>query len=89
MRFLEHDWPRRYLHLQHTGSPKHPPPSQYSTFHTDKNIKAILSVARSGLLRHSKEVIPHYLYIPAEDHEDYHLYQYFEETFNFIEKARK
>jgi len=35
----------------------------------ERNINAILSVARSGLLHHSKDDIPHYLYIPALDHE--------------------
>jgi len=52
-------------------------------------IKAILSVARSGFLKHSKEDIPFYLYIPAEDHEDYQLHRFFEETYNFIERCRK
>lgn len=55
----------------------------------EKNIKAILSVARSGLVRHSKEEIPYYLYIPAEDHEQYELYQHFNRTFDFIEQARR
>jgi protein-tyrosine phosphatase len=54
-----------------------------------KNIKAVLSVARSGLLHHRKEDIPHYLYIPAEDHEDYELSKYFSQTYEFIENARK
>jgi protein-tyrosine phosphatase len=53
------------------------------------NIKAIVSVARSGHLHHSKEQIPHYLYIPAQDHEEYEIYKHFNQTFDFIEQARK
>ena len=49
--------------------------------HIEREIKAILSVARSGLLHHPKEDIPHYLYIPAQDHEEYHLYKHFNETY--------
>mgnify|MGYP000244680829 CR=1 FL=1 len=52
-------------------------------------IKAILSVARSGLLKHSKEDIPHYLYIPADDHKDYEIFEHFNQTYEFIEQARK
>lgn len=48
------------------------------------NIKAIISVARSGQLHHSREQIPHYLYIPAQDHEDYEIYRHFNQTFEFI-----
>lgn len=33
--------------------------------------------------------MPHYLYIPVEDHEDYQIDKYFDQTFDFIEKARK
>lgn len=33
-----------------------------------KGIKAVLSVARSGLLTHNKQDVPYYLYIPMEDH---------------------
>jgi hypothetical protein len=53
------------------------------------NIKAILSVARSGLLHHQKEHVPHYLYLPAEDHGDYEIYKHFNQTYDFIEQARK
>lgn len=55
----------------------------------EKRIKAVLSVARSGLLGHKREEVPHYLYIPVEDHEDYQIDKYFDQTFDFIEKARK
>lgn len=34
-------------------------------------IRAILSVARSGLVNHSREEVPYYLFLPAEDHEEY------------------
>lgn len=53
------------------------------------NIRAILSVARSGLLRHQKEDVPYYLYIPADDHQSYQLYRHFNATFDFIDQARK
>lgn len=39
----------------------HCTPSSYPA----KGIKAILSVARSGLVQHSREDIPFYLYLPA------------------------
>jgi len=61
----------------------------YSFFHSAKAITAILSVARSGLLQHSREDIPHYLYIPAQDVEEYPLFKHFNETYEFIEQARK
>ena len=58
-------------------------------FNSDLNIRAILSVARSGRLDHSKEDIPFYLYIPAHDHVKYELYRHFNQTFEFIDEARK
>ncbi len=33
--------------------------------------------------------MPYYLYLPAEDHEEYEIYKFFNETFDFIEQARK
>jgi protein-tyrosine phosphatase len=54
-----------------------------------KGIKAILSVARSGLLHHSKEDVPYYLYLPAQDHEDYEIYKFFNQTYDFINQSRK
>lgn len=53
-------------------------------YYTALDIKAILSVARNGFLSYSKNDIPYYLYIPAEDHKDYELYKYFNETYEFI-----
>jgi hypothetical protein len=44
----------------------------------------VLSAARSGLLQHSKEAVPFYLYLPAEDHEEYAIERYFDQTFEFI-----
>jgi protein-tyrosine phosphatase len=41
------------------------------------------------LVAHSKDEIQHYLFIPAEDHEEYPLCKYFDQTYDFIEKARK
>jgi dual specificity MAP kinase phosphatase len=49
----------------------------------------VLTVAKGGRLSHSIEHIKHYHYIPAEDHEDYDISQFFATTFDFIEKARR
>lgn len=77
MRFLKYVRSRFYLHFQPPRSPKRLSAPQYALTYQGKGIKAILSVARSGLVRHSKEDIPYYLYIPAEDHEDYKLELHF------------
>lgn len=33
--------------------------------------------------------MPFYLYLPAQDHEDYEIYKFFNQTYEFIEQARK
>lgn len=33
--------------------------------------------------------MPDYLYLPAKDHEEYDIYRFFNQTFDFIEQARK
>jgi protein-tyrosine phosphatase len=40
-------------------------------------------------VQHSREDIPYYLYLPAEDHEEYELYKFFNQTFGFIEQGRR
>jgi dual specificity phosphatase 12 len=55
----------------------------------DHQIGAILSVARGGLVSHQKQDIPHYLYIPADDHESFDLQKSFEDAYKFIDMARK
>lgn len=59
------------------------------TYMLGKGIKAIVSVAKSGLLHHKREDIPHYLYLPAQDHEEYEIYKFFNQTYDFIEQSRK
>ena len=66
-------------------------PLLHSIYHPNPElgIRAILSVARSGRLDHSKDDIPLYLYIPAQDYAEYELYRHFNQTFEFIDAARK
>jgi hypothetical protein len=44
----------------------------------------VLSVARNGLLAHRREDVPHYLYIPMEDQEEFEISKYFNCTYDFI-----
>lgn len=46
-------------------------------------------MARSGFLQHNKVEVPFYLYLPAQDHEDYEIYKFFNQTYEFIEQARR
>jgi hypothetical protein len=41
-------------------------------------IKAVITAANGACLGHSRRDIPHYKYIPGEDHESYDLAKYFE-----------
>ena len=41
------------------------------------NIKSVLCAARSGFTDHDKNIITDYLYIPADDYEQFDLLQYF------------
>jgi protein-tyrosine phosphatase len=61
----------------------------YLSAYQEKNIGAVLTVARGGRLSHSVDHVKHYLYIPAEDHEAYDIAQFFTNAFEFIEKARR
>ena len=56
---------------------------------SENNIRAIISVAKGAFLSHSKEILPNYLYIPAYDHPDFDLTEYFDKSYEFIEKASK
>ena len=89
MRLRKHDWQGLHLHQQLHRRHQRPPPPQYHSHQTELDIRAILSVARSGRLDHPKEDIPLYLYIPAQDHADYELYRHFNQTFEFIDAARR
>ncbi len=44
------------------------------------NIKAVVCAARSGFLQYDKTVIEDYLYIPADDYEQFNLSQYFQKA---------
>ena len=54
MCLLEYDWEGIHLYLQLTSCSKCFPPSLYLSNNLAKGIRAILSVARSGLLKHKK-----------------------------------
>lgn len=84
MRIWEHVWQRFTLYLQLLGCTKSIITAKLLLYYLGKGIKAILSVARSGLVNHKKVDIPNYLYIPAEDREDYPICQYFDQTYEFI-----
>jgi protein-tyrosine phosphatase len=47
-------------------------------------ISAILTCAKGYQVNHSKNLIPHYKYIPAEDKDSYDLTVHFDEAVNFI-----
>ncbi len=53
------------------------------------NIKAVVCAARSGFLQYDKSIVSDYLYIPADDYEQFDLSQYFQKAYDFIEKNRK
>lgn len=48
-------------------------------------IKAVITAASGATLNHSRSDVPHYKYIPGEDHERFDLARYFEEAVKFIE----
>lgn len=50
------------------------------------NIKAVITAANGATLNHSRTDIPHYKYIPGEDHENYDLSRYFDEAVKFIDE---
>lgn len=52
-------------------------------------IKAVLTAARDIYLNHPQTEIPHYLYIPGEDHERFNLSIYFDKSADFIDKVLK
>lgn len=43
----------------------------------EHNIKAVVCAARSGFLQYDKTIIEDYLYIPADDYEQFDLSQFF------------
>lgn len=47
----------------------------------------MLSAARGHLLNHSENVLPWYLYVPADDHHDFNISRFFEESYDFIDKC--
>lgn len=55
----------------------------------ENNIKAVVCAAKSGFLQYDKNIIEDYLYIPADDYEQFDLSQYFQKAYDFIEKNRK
>ena len=48
-----------------------------------------MTAVRGGNLYHSPSLIPYYLYLEADDHEDYDISVHFDQTFDFIDDARK
>lgn len=48
-----------------------------------------MTAVRGGRVSHDKNDISDHLYVPADDVEEYDLARHFEETYNFIELARK
>lgn len=53
----------------------------------EHSIKAVLTAAKSIFLDHPKEHVPHYLYVPGEDHERFDLSIYFDKSADFIKKV--
>lgn len=49
-------------------------------------IKAVITAANGAVLNHNRADVPHYKYIPGEDHERYDLSRYFEESVRFLEE---
>ena len=49
----------------------------------------MLTAAKDIFLDHPKTDIPHYLYIPGEDHERFNLSVYFDRCADFIDKVLK
>jgi hypothetical protein len=47
-------------------------------------IKAVITAASGACLGHSRSDIPYYKYIPGEDHENYNLARYFEDSVQFL-----
>lgn len=48
-----------------------------------------MTVTRGDKLSHGENLIPRYLYLPAEDKENFNIGQYFELSNKFIEESRK
>ena len=55
----------------------------------ENNIKAVVCAAKSGFIQYDKTIIEDYLYIPADDYEQFDLSQFFQKACDFIEKNRK
>jgi protein-tyrosine phosphatase len=63
--------------------------AKYSRFHVEHGVVAVISAGRGLMLKHSKHVLRHYLYLPLEDNEEQDIQQYFGMTFDFIESNRE
>lgn len=63
--------------------------STYFIISLGLQIKAIVTVVRNGKVTHDKSNISDHLYVPADDVESYDISQHFEQTYDFIDKARK
>lgn len=53
------------------------------------NIKAVITAAKGRRIDYSKTKISKYLYLDIEDYENFNISKYFDQTFGFIEEARK
>jgi protein-tyrosine phosphatase len=52
-------------------------------------IKEIITAANGACLGHSRRDIPHYEYIPGEDHENYDLAKYLQSSVRFFKENLK
>ena len=89
MRLRKHHGTRVHLQLKPTRGLGYESSQKYLHSNAGLGIGAVLSAARMGRVSHRKEDVPRYLYIPADDHRDFELHQFFNQTFEFIEMARK
>jgi hypothetical protein len=44
-------------------------------------IQAVVGAAKGYLLDHPEDVLPWYLYLPANDHESFNIAKFFEESY--------
>jgi hypothetical protein len=52
-------------------------------------IGAVLSAARGGKIEYKNSCVSKYLYLAIDDTESYDISQHFDDTYKFIENARK
>jgi atypical dual specificity phosphatase len=50
-------------------------------------IGALLTACKNVHIKHNKEHVPFYLYVPGEDHPNYDLSAHFDSSLSFIESS--